>query len=82
MRFTVTLCVMDLDTYLTKKGRGEHARLAKATDSGWATIQDIRKKGAVPRLALALAIERETGGKVKIADLCGGAKRAPKRRSA
>jgi DNA-binding XRE family transcriptional regulator len=65
---------MHLDSYIKRRGRGAHAALAKACDVSWSTINDIRKNGAIPKLPLALTIERETGGAVTIADLCGAKK--------
>jgi DNA-binding transcriptional regulator YdaS (Cro superfamily) len=62
---------MTLDTYLNSTPDSA-AALAQRIGVSAASISRIRKGEQNISLALAMKIERETGGKVKLADLAKG----------
>jgi len=49
---------------------------AKALDCAWSTLDDVAKGQKRPRVALALRIQRWTGGKVRYEDFLTGPERS------
>jgi hypothetical protein len=60
---------MTLDAYLTRAGRGALVRLASRVDMTPSKLSKIRYQRQEATLREALRIQRETGGKVRAADL-------------